>query len=125
MAPSGVRQEYRYICVRKMHEEGYAITETCYILNLNRFYRLVHIVGLLAVIRRKRPAYQRSEPEVTAENILNRKFTADTVNEKWCTDVTEMKYGSEGEKAYLSAILDLKSRDIVSFLKPMKILWMR
>ncbi len=83
--------------------------------NLKRFYRLVHIVGLLAVIRRKRPAYQRSTPEVTAENILNRDFTATKVNEKWCTDVTEMKYGSEGEKAYLSAILDLKGRDIVSF----------
>ena len=83
--------------------------------NLKRFYRLVHIVGLLAIIRRKRPAYQRSKPEVTAENILNREFTADKVNEKWCTDVTEMKFGSDGEKAYLSAILDLKSRDIVSF----------
>ena len=83
--------------------------------NLKRFYRLVHIVGLLAIIRRKRPAYQRSTPEVTAENILNREFTANKANEKWCTDVTEMKYGSEGEKAYLSAILDLKSRDIVSF----------
>ena len=33
----------------------------------------------------------------------------------WCTDVTEMKYGARCEKAYLSAILDLKSRDIVSF----------
>lgn len=83
--------------------------------NLKRFYRLVHIVGLLAVIRRKHPSYQRSTPEITAENILNRDFTANTANEKWCTDVTEMKYGSEGEKAYLSAILDLKSRDIVSF----------
>lgn len=172
MALSGVRQEYFYICVQKMHEEGYAITETCDILNLNRssyykwihrskssseleneallhdigliyaehngtygyrriadeynvthekqynlkrFYRLVRIVGLLAVIRRKRLAYQRSTPEVTAENILSREFTANTVNEKWCTDVTEMKYGSEGGKAYLSAILDLKGRDIVSF----------
>ena len=83
--------------------------------NLKRFYRLVHIVGLLAVIRRKRPAYQRSTPEITAENILNSEFTANKVNEKWCTDVTEMKYGSEGKKAYLSAILDLKGRDIVSF----------
>ena len=83
--------------------------------NLKRFYRLVHIVGLLAVIRRKRPAYQRSTPEMTAENILNRDFTANAVNEKWCTDVTELKYGPEGQKAYLSAILDLKGRDIVSF----------
>ena len=83
--------------------------------NLKRFYRLVHLVGLLAVIRRKRPAYQRSTPEMTAENILNHNFTAKRKNKKWCTDVTEMKYGPEGGKAYLSAILNLKSRDIVSF----------
>ena len=69
----------------------------------------------LAVIRRKRPIYRHSKPEVTAENILNRDFSAETVNEKWCTDVTEMKYSSEGEKAYLSAVMGLKSRDIVSF----------
>ena len=61
-----LKNSRNYICVRKMHEDGYAITETCDILNLNRFYRLVHIVGLLAVICRKRPAYQRSKPEVTA-----------------------------------------------------------
>ena len=172
MALNCVRQEHLYLCVQEMHTAGYAITEICDILELNRssyykwthrpksgreleneallhdigliyaehngtygyrriadeynathekkyntkrFYRLVHIVGLLAVIRRKRPAYQRSTPEVTAENELNREFTANAVNEKWCTDVTEMKYGSEGEKAYLSAILDLKGRDIVSF----------
>ena len=98
---------------RRIADEYNATHEKQY--NLKRFYRLAHLVGLLAVIRRKRPAYQRSTPEVTAENILNRDFTAKTTNEKWCTDVTEMKYGSEGEKAYLSAILDLKSRDIVSF----------
>ena len=98
---------------RRIADEYNATHEKKY--NTKRFYRLVHIVGLLAVIRRKRPAYQRSTPEVTAENELNREFTANAVNEKWCTDVTEMKYGSEGEKAYLSAILDLKGRDIVSF----------
>ena len=98
---------------RRIADEYNATHERQY--NVKRFYRLVHIVGLLAIIRRKRPAYQRSSPEVTAENILNREFTAKTVNEKWCTDVTEMKYGSEGEKAYLSAILDLKGKDIVSF----------
>lgn len=98
---------------RRIADEYNATHEKQY--NLKRFYRLAHLVGLLAVIRRKRPAYQRSTPEVTAENILDRDFTAKNTNEKWCTDVTEMKYGPEGEKAYLSAILDLKSRDIVSF----------
>ena len=98
---------------RRIADEYNATHEKRY--NLKRFYRLTHLVGLLAVIRRKRPAYRRSTPEVTAENILDRDFTAKSTNEKWCTDVTEMKYGTEGEKAYLSAILDLKSRDIVAF----------
>lgn len=98
---------------RRIADEYNATHEKRY--NLKRFYRLTHTVGLLAVIRRKRPAYQRSTPEITAKNILNRDFTADKVNEKWCADVTEMKYGSNGEKAYLSAILDLKGKDIVSF----------
>lgn len=82
--------------------------------NYKRIYRLTQIVSLKAVIRRARPKYQRSTPEITAENILNRNFTAEKVNEKWLTDVTEFKYGN-GEKLYLSAILDLKGKDIVSF----------
>lgn len=35
-------------------------------------------------------------------------------NEKWLTDVTEFKYG-DNAKLYLSAILDLKDKSIVSF----------
>lgn len=79
-----------------------------------RIYRLTRFVGLKAVIRRKRPQYQRSTPEVTAENILNRDFSAENLNEKWLTDVTEFKCAN-GEKLYLSAILDLKDKGIVSF----------
>jgi len=45
--------------------------------------------------------------------LLNRKFEANSPNEKWLTDVTEFKYGN-GRKAYLSAILDLHSNTIVS-----------
>jgi transposase InsO family protein len=67
-----------------------------------------------SVIRRKRPHYVKSTPEMTAENILNRDFTAKHLNEKWLTDVTEFKYGNGG-KLYLSAILDLKDKG-VSFL---------
>lgn len=71
-------------------------------------------MGLKAVIRRTKPQYQRSTPEVTAENILSRDFTAENLNEQWMTDVTEFKYGSEG-KLYLSASLDLKDKAIVLF----------
>ena len=49
--------------------------------------------------------------------ILNRDFHADKPNEKWLTDVTEFKYyvGTEIRKLYLSAILDLYDRRIVTY----------
>lgn len=82
-------------------------------VNKKRVYRVMKAIGLQSVIRRKRPNYIRSTPEITAENILDRKFTADGLNEKWLTDVTEFKYN--GGKVYLSAILDLKDKGIVAY----------
>ena len=53
-----------------------------------------------------------------AENVLNRDFHAPKPNEKWLTDVTEFKWyeGVEVHKIYLSAILDLYDRRIVSYV---------
>lgn len=61
---------------------------------------------------------QAANPQHIAENLLNREFTAKAPNEKWLTDVTEFKYyiGIEVHKIYLSAILDLFDRRIVSFV---------
>ena len=85
------------------------------IVNYKRIYRLMCSVGLKSVCRRKRKKYIKSTPEITAENILNREFNASNINEKWLTDVTEFKYG-DGKKAYLSAILDLGDKSIVSYV---------
>jgi transposase InsO family protein len=84
-------------------------------VNKKRVYRLMRATQLQSVIRRKRKKYAKFTPEITAENILNRNFAADKLNEKWLTDVTEFKYGA-GEKAYLSAILDLKDKSVVSYV---------
>lgn len=97
---------------RRLTDELNARYQTSY--NYKRIYRLTQLVGLKSVIRRKRPKYRRSTPEVTADNILNRDFTAEKLNEKWLTDVTEFKYG-DNSKLYLSAILDLKDNSIVAF----------
>ena len=61
---------------------------------------------------------QAANPQFVAENVLNREFSADAPNEKWLTDVTEFKYytGIDVHKVYLSAILDLYDRRIVSFV---------
>lgn len=83
--------------------------------NHKRIYRLMKISRIQSVIRRKKKPYKRSAPQHVAENLLNRKFTAEKPNKKWVTDVTEFKYGSS-KKAYLSAILDLYDGSIVSYV---------
>lgn len=83
--------------------------------NHKRIYRLMKSVNLKSVIRRKRKIYTPSTPQITAENILNRNFSAKRPNEKWLTDVTEFKL-TNGNKAYLSAILDLGDRSIISYV---------
>lgn len=63
-----------------------------------------------------RPA---TDPAYVAENILNREFKAERPNEKWVTDVTEFKYGTGTEqqgKIYLSAIIDLCDKRLVSYI---------
>lgn len=61
---------------------------------------------------------QAKNPQHIADNILHREFHANAPNEKWLTDVTEFKYyeGDEKKKVYLSAILDLYDRRIVSYV---------
>ena len=83
--------------------------------NNKRIYRLMRLSGLQSVIRRKKKHYVKSNPQHVAENLLNRKFTADKLNQKWLTDVTEFKYGNSN-KAYLSAILDLHDNSIVGYV---------
>ncbi len=61
---------------------------------------------------------QAPNPQYIAENVLDRNFKSEKPNEKWLTDVTEFHYhDAEGEKhrVYLSAILDLYDRRIVSY----------
>lgn len=83
-------------------------------LNKKRIQRLMRLNGIQSVIRRKKKKYKPSTPQHTAENLLARKFRAEAPNEKWLTDVTEFKYGSQ--KAYLSAVLDLHDNTIVSYV---------
>ncbi|WKB76592.1 MULTISPECIES: IS3 family transposase [Bacillus] len=83
-------------------------------LNHKRIYRLMKIAKLECVIRRKKKRYGKATPQHVSENILNREFKADKPNQKWVTDVTELKYGHR--KAYLSAILDLHEGMVVSYV---------
>ena len=83
--------------------------------NVKRIRRLMRLMGISSAIRRKRKGTIHSTPQVTAENVMNREFVAEKPNEKWLTDVTEFKIAGETRKVYLSAILDLYDKSIVSY----------
>lgn len=65
-----------------------------------------------SVIARKYKSYKGTIGKI-CDNILNREFEAEKPNQKWVTDVTEFKV--HNEKLYLSPIVDLFNREIISF----------
>ena len=70
--------------------------------NHKRIYRLMCIHHLLSVFRKeKRFNWKKSTPQVTAGNVLHRKFEVSKPNEVWCTDVTEIAYPGIAQKAYI------------------------
>lgn len=76
--------------------------------------RIMRSLGIQSVIRKKRKIYPHINPDHIAENHLNRDFVSERPNQKWCTDITEMK-DSGGNKVYLSAVIDLFDLSIVSY----------
>lgn len=88
-------------------------------INDKRILRICRAIGVRSNIKYNCNGCTVNDrnPVHTAENVLNREFTADIPNEKWVTDVTEFKYYVNGEKQkiYLSAILDLFDRRVVAY----------
>lgn len=71
-------------------------------------------LGLVCLIRRRRryDSY-RGETGKVAENVLDRELTASAPNQKWVTDVTEFRVADR--KVYLSPVMDLFERQIISY----------
>lgn len=82
-------------------------------LNHKTVQRLMKELGLVCQVRMKKYRSYKGEVGTVAPNLLERNFEAEKPNQKWVTDVTE--FSLFGQKLYLSPILDLYSRDIVSY----------
>lgn len=84
--------------------------------SIKYIHRLMQVLHIKARIRQKHGNYIKSKPEQVGENILHREFIAKWKNQKWCTDVTEFKIVGQKQKLYLSAIIDLYDKTIVSYV---------
>ncbi|MEV8040083.1 IS3 family transposase [Arthrobacter sp. NPDC080082] len=96
---------------RRVHIElikrGWTVAKKT-VLKLMRALRLV-----CKVRRKKRYNSYQGEQGAIAPNLLKRQFQADAPNQKWVTVVTEFSVGDR--KLYLSAVMDLFDRSIISY----------
>lgn len=83
-------------------------------INHKTVQRLMKQLGLFCRVRMKRYNSYRGEMGKIAPNLIDRNFEADRPNQKWVTDITE--FSLYGQKLYLSPIVDLYSRDVVSYV---------
>lgn len=99
----------------KLRHDGHIV------VNDKRILRLCRKLQIKSKLKYRHDGCTRPSrnPAFIAENILNRDFHAEHLNEKWVTDVTEFKYGTSFDhvhKLYLSAILDLCDRRPVAYV---------
>lgn len=99
------RYGYRRITA-EMKNRGYGI-------NHKTVRKLMGILGLKCMIRKVRYRSYRGEVGRIAPNVLERNFKASRPNQKWATDVTQVKIGNE--KIYLSPILDMFNGEVISY----------
>ncbi len=100
------RYGYRRVLI-VMCNKGYKI-------NHKTVLKLVKSLGLKGK-QRKNDKYHSYKGQIgkVADNLLNRDFRAAKPFEKLTTDITQFKIGNE--KVYLSPIMDLYNREIVSY----------
>ena len=70
-------------------------------------------LGLRSIVRPRKPGYEHGRAHKIFENKLKQNFTADKVNQKWCTDFTYL-FLADHEVRYNCTILDLHDRSVVA-----------
>ena len=84
-----------------------------HIINHKTVRMLMRELNLNVKVRKSKYKSYKGTVGKIAPNILNRNFKATAINQKWTTDITEFSVCND--KIYLSPIMDLYNREIVSY----------
>lgn len=71
-------------------------------------------LGIRSIVTKKFRPYSNKRTYSEKPNLLNREFTADTINQKWCTDITYIHTIKDGW-TYLASVMDLYSKKIIGY----------
>jgi len=86
------------------------------IMNHKKISRIMNKYSLITKIRRINPykaIMKKSQEHRTFDNLLNREFVQIIPRKVFCTDITYIVFN--GKIAYLSAVKDIASREVVGF----------
>jgi len=87
------------------------------IINHKKIKRIKNKYGLTTKVRRRNPykdIMRKTSEHRTFDNILDRNFKQTEPRKSFCSDITYLYYGY-GQKAYLQAIKDIATKEIVSW----------
>jgi len=82
-------------------------------VNHKTVQNLMGELGLKSLVRPKKYRSYKGEVGNAAPHVLQRRFDATGINQKWATDVTE--FNVAGKKLYLSPVMDLYNGEIIAF----------
>lgn len=80
----------------------------------NRVARRMRIMGLRAVAKRKfKVTTDSAHNQPIYANVLNRDFTTNAINQKWCADISYVR--TDEGWMYLAVVIDLHSRAVIGW----------
>jgi putative transposase len=119
----GDKYEAAKVLIRKVYDEhkgryGYRritaqVRKIGHVINHKCVQRLMGEMGLKSLVRPKKYRSYNGTVGEAAPHLLERNFQAQSMHEKWVTDVTEFKVADK--KLYLSPILDLCNGEIIAY----------
>lgn len=84
-----------------------------YLSNLTVHRYMNTKLGLKSITRRKKPKYNYKKAYKQFDNLIDGKFYANSINQKWVTDFTYI-YLKNGEVRYNCTIIDLYDRSVIA-----------
>lgn len=90
-----------------------AIHELGQTVNHKTVQRLMVEMGLKSLVRPKKYRSYKGQTERTAPDLIQRRFSAQHMHQKWVTDATE--FSVAGDELFLSPVMDLHNGEIIAF----------
>ena len=90
-----------------LERKGYRYSRTTIHKYMNKELKL------RSIVRPKKPKYEQGKPHKVFGNKLSQNFTAEAVNQKWCTDFTYL-FLADHEVRYNCTIIDLYDRSVIA-----------